>query len=195
VIGVPTLEQVRAWIQVPASAISDEDLTQILDAELGIQTRTCRVPVEDPDAGPISATLDDMTATVLVTGGPANTHYRLSWGDGQNGDVTLDGDGNAAGSHVYANAGTYTASVSDDYGTSLSYAVTVPGNGELNPQAVYPSALARACLRRCQREVAVRAVPLGAFGVEGSEYGPVTLTSWDAEIARLEATYRIPVIA
>lgn len=110
-IDVPDLDAVRAWVQVPATAISDEDLDQIRESELAIQARTCRLP-DDPD------------------------------------------------------------------GT-----------------AEYPAALSRALFRRCQRQVAVRALPLGAFGVEGSEYGPVTLTAWDAEVSRLEATYRIPVIA
>lgn len=110
--GIPDLDQVRAWVGVPTTAISDEDLQQILDAEQQIQARTCRLP-EDT--------------------------------------------------------------------------VEVPG--------VYPAALARALLRRCQREVAVKNLPLGALGVDGTEYGPVRLTSWDAEISRLEATYRIPVVA
>ena len=59
----------------------------------------------------------------------------------------------------------------------------------------YPAALARALLRRCQREVAVKNLPLGALGVDGSEFGPVNLPAWDAEISRLEASYRIPVVA
>jgi hypothetical protein len=110
--GVPDLTQARAWVGVPESAISDEDLQQILDAEQEIQARTCRLPedtVEDP--------------------------------------------------------------------------------------GTYPAALSRALLRRCQREVAVRNLPLGALGGEGSEFGPMTLPSWDAEVSRLEATYRIPVVA
>jgi hypothetical protein len=110
--GVPDLTQVRAWVGVPSTAVSDEDLQQILDAEQAIQARTCRLPedtVEDP--------------------------------------------------------------------------------------GTYPAALARALLRRCQRQVAVRNLPLGALGLEGTEYGPMTLPSWDAEISRLEASYRIPVVA
>jgi hypothetical protein len=114
VIGIPTLEQVRAWCQVPATAVSDEDLQQILDAELGIQARTCRLPT-DPEP-------------------PAE-------------------------------------------------------------EATYPEALARACLRRCQRQVAARAVPLGMVGADGAEYGPVNLPRWDAEIGRLEASYRQVVVA
>jgi hypothetical protein len=109
--GVPDLAQVRAWVGVPPTAVSDEDLQQILDAEQEIQARTCRLPEDTVEA---------------------------------------------------------------------------PGT--------YPAALARALLRRCQREVAVKNLPLGAIGVD-SEYGPVTLSAWDAEIARLEATYRIPVVA
>lgn len=118
--GPPTLEQVRAWIKVPASQLSDEDLQQILDAELAIQARLLR-----------------------VTAGSA-----------------------------------FGASFSDAFGDDD-----------------YPAALSRACLRRCQREVAARNVPLGLVGSEAAEYGQVRLPAWDAEIARLEASYRIPVIA
>lgn len=114
-LDVPTSEQVRAWIKVPATAISDDDLAQILDAELAIQARTCSLP---PDPDPVS-------------GG----------------------------------------------------------------EATYPSALSRACLRRCQREVAARSLPLGILGADSTEYGPITLRAWDAEIVRLEASYRRVVVA
>ena len=113
-IGQPDLAQVRAWVQVPATSISDVDLQQILDSELQVQARTCRLPV-DPDS-----------------------------------------EGN---------------------------------------EATYPAALTRACLRRCQRQVAARAVPLGMVGANATEYGPVSLPRWDAEIGRLEASYRQVVIA
>lgn len=114
-LNVPTDTEVRSWVQVPATAISDDDLSEILAAELAIQARTCRVP-EDPD----------------------------------------------------------------------------PETGE---EAAYPAALSRAVLRRCQREVAAKALPLGILGSEGTEYGPMLLRSWDAEIARLEASYRQVVVA
>ncbi len=113
-IGVPTRDEVRDWIKVPASQLSDEDLTQILAAELDIVARLCRIP-DDPDAA----------------GG----------------------------------------------------------------EATYPPALARSVRRRCQREVAARNIPLGVLGQDGAEFGPLTVPSWDAEIRRLEASYRIPVIA
>ncbi len=114
-LDVPDLAQVRAWIKVPSTAISDQDLEQILDAELAIQARICRVPVDpDPDTG---------------------------------------------------------------------------------DEATYPAALSRSALRRCQREVAARALPLGVLGGDSTEYGPITLRAWDAEITRLEASYRQVVIA
>jgi hypothetical protein len=115
VIGVPTSEEVRSWVQVPATAISDDDLSAILDAELAIQARTCRLP-DDPD----------------------------------------------------------------------------PDTGE---EATYPPPLARSVLRRCQRQIAAKALPLGIVGGESAEYGPLVLRSWDAEIYRLEASYRQVVIA
>lgn len=113
--GIPTLEDVRAWLNVSAGAVSDEDLDQIRLAELGIQARLLDLP-PDPD----------------------------------------------------------------------------PDSGE---EATYPEALARSLLRRCQRQVAARAVPLGALGLEGSEFGPINLPAWDAEISRLEASYLIPVVS
>jgi hypothetical protein len=115
VLNIPTLAEVRAWIQVPASAISDDDLQQILDAEIAIQARVCRLP-DDPD----------------------------------------------------------------------------PETGE---EAAYPDALARSALRRCQRQVAAKALPLGVLGNEGTEYGPLQLRAWDAEISRVEASYRQVVVA
>jgi hypothetical protein len=115
VLDVPTPEQVRAWTRVPASSISDEDLEQILDAELAIQARTCSLP-EDPDP---------------ITGG----------------------------------------------------------------EATYPAALSRAALRRCQRQIAARSLPLGILGADSTEFGPITLRAWDAEIVRLEASYRRVVVA
>lgn len=108
--GFPTLPEVRAWVGVPATSVSDADLQAIIDAESDIQARLCRVP---PD---------------------------------------------------------------------------VEG-------AVYPPALARAILRRCQRQVAARNVPLGVLGSETGEFGVVNLPSWDAEVSRLEASYRIPVVS
>lgn len=113
--GIPTLPQVREWLKVSESAVSDADLDQIRVAELGIQSRILDLP-PDPD----------------------------------------------------------------------------PATGL---EATYPEALARSLLRRCQREVAARAVPLGALGLEGAEFGPINLPAWDAEIGRLEASYLVPVVS
>jgi len=39
----PTIAEVRAWLQVPASAVSDEQLTLVLEAEAAVQGRACRL--------------------------------------------------------------------------------------------------------------------------------------------------------
>ena len=44
------LATLRAWIQVPATVLTDPQLQQVLDAETLLQARACRVPV-DPDTG------------------------------------------------------------------------------------------------------------------------------------------------
>jgi hypothetical protein len=195
VIGVPTLAQVRAWVQVPATVISDEDLQQILDAELAIQARTCRLPT-DPSPGPVVLAVADMTATVTATGGTPGAAYWIAWGDTYSDQVVLDDDGAATAEHTYTEEGQQTAVLYNDAMQVLGYyQFDVPGNGSTAPQATYPEALARACLRRCQRQVAARAVPLGMLGADSTEYGPVTMPRWDAEIGRLEASYRQVVVS
>ena len=113
-LGIPDVDEARAWTGVSSSAVPDEDLAAILDAELAIQYRLLSIP-EDPDA-----------------------------------------DGN---------------------------------------EATYPTTLARALLRRVQRHVAAKNVPLGLVGGEANEWSPVGLQSWDAEVQRLEASWLIAVIA
>lgn len=66
-----------------------------------------------------------------------------------------------------------------------------PDDGE----AEYPPALVRALLRRCQRQVAARQLPLGLVGDPGGEYGAAYLRTWDPEIRRLEDAYRKAVVA
>jgi hypothetical protein len=38
------LAEVRAWLQVPVSTLSDPQLQQVLDAETLLQARACRLP-------------------------------------------------------------------------------------------------------------------------------------------------------
>ena len=57
-----------------------------------------------------------------------------------------------------------------------------------------PAALVQALYRRCARQVSARSLPLGYLN-DIAEYGPVKLSSYDAEIERLEAPYRIVAIA
>jgi hypothetical protein len=47
----PTLAEVRAWLQTPATAIDDAQLGHVLAAELALQAEWLHVP-EDPDAFP-----------------------------------------------------------------------------------------------------------------------------------------------
>lgn len=54
--------------------------------------------------------------------------------------------------------------------------------------------LIQALYRRASRHVAARNVPLGLVGAD-AEFGGVRLGAADAEIERLEAPYRPPVVA
>jgi hypothetical protein len=61
--------------------------------------------------------------------------------------------------------------------------------------AVYPLPLARALLRRVQCHLARKNLPLGMVGGDATEWSPVSLQSWDAEVQRIESSYSIPVVA
>jgi hypothetical protein len=61
-IGIPTPEQTRAWVGLTTAQVSDEDLTQILDAEQRIQTRICELP-DDADG---TAVYPDPLARALL---------------------------------------------------------------------------------------------------------------------------------
>lgn len=59
----------------------------------------------------------------------------------------------------------------------------------------YPVSLAQAMLRRCAREIAGRQLPLGLTADTSGEYAPVRLPSFDVEIERLEAPWRVIAVA
>lgn len=59
----------------------------------------------------------------------------------------------------------------------------------------YPEALAQALLRRVQREVAARNLPLGMVGLDAAEYGPQRLPYLDALVEEHERAYRRQVLA
>lgn len=40
----PPIADVRAWVKVPATVVSDEQLQQVIDAEALLQSRMCTVP-------------------------------------------------------------------------------------------------------------------------------------------------------
>ena len=62
------------------------------------------------------------------------------------------------------------------------------------PDDTRPAALDQAIYRRCARQVAARSLPLGYLN-DVAEFGPVKLSSYDAEVERLEAPYRVVAIA
>jgi len=59
----------------------------------------------------------------------------------------------------------------------------------------YPDALAQALLRRVQREVAARNLPLGMVGLDAAEYGPTRLPYLDSLVEEHERAYRVQVLA
>lgn len=63
-----------------------------------------------------------------------------------------------------------------------------------DPAADTPAPLAQAIIRRCQREVAARNLPLGMVGID-SEYGAQRLPQYDAIVDDLERPYRKQVLA
>lgn len=60
------------------------------------------------------------------------------------------------------------------------------------PTGMRPPPLTQALMRRVAREVAARDQALGF--VQDAEFGPVRLSSWDAEITRLERPYQRQVL-
>ena len=68
---------------------------------------------------------------------------------------------------------------------------TDPDTGD----CVMPEPLARALIRRVQRQIAVRNIPLAWASDVAAEYGPLMVPAWDSEVARLESSYRRHVIA
>lgn len=102
----PTLDEVRAWIQVPATVLDDVQLQNVLDGETAIQAAVCSVPV-DPEP--------------------------------------------------------------------------------------LPAELVQALYRRVARVVRLRSLPTGMVG-DSDEFGPIQAARRDAEIDRLEAVHRVPVL-
>jgi hypothetical protein len=104
-MAVPTTDDVRAWVNVPKTSVTDAQLEQVIAAERQNQRDACTVPALDAD---------------------------------------------------------------------------------------YPEVLAQSLYRRVARHLAGRQVPLGVVG-DGSEYGPASLATFDAEVERLEGPRRMVV--
>lgn len=107
-----TVDEVRAYIRVPATAVSDADLTRMMETAGADVVARCRWPGMDDEALP----------------------------------------------------------------------------------QVAPDALVQSWLRRIQREVTARNLPLGLVGLDSGEYGPQRLPAWDALIEEHERGYRRMVL-
>lgn len=57
-----------------------------------------------------------------------------------------------------------------------------------------PASLDQALLRRVQREIAARNLPLGMVGLDAMEYGPEALSRYDALVDEHERAYRRVVL-
>lgn len=103
---LPDLAAVRAYVRVPTTALSDEDLQRMMDTAQADQAARCTIPTDD-----------------------------------------------------------------------------------------VPAPLAQAFLRRVQREIAARNLPLGMVGLDAGEYGPERLPHFDALVEEHERAYRTQVLA
>ena|SRR5690348_10135275 len=58
-MAVPTLAEVRARLQLTVARIPDDELQDVLDAEVELQAKVCRIPVDptDPPADAFPASL------------------------------------------------------------------------------------------------------------------------------------------
>jgi len=78
------------------------------------------------------------------------------------------------------------AACSDDQATRCAWDDN--GTGER------PATLDQALLRRVQREIAARNLPLGMVGLDAMEYGPEALSRYDALVDEHERAYRRVVL-
>jgi hypothetical protein len=111
-------------------------------------------------------------------------------------------DGQPTVAEVRAWIGLSTAQVSDEdldailtAETAIQQRLCELPTDDATPGVVYPPPLARALYRRVQCHLARKNLPLGMVGGDATEWSPVSLQSWDAEVSRLESSYLIPVVA
>jgi hypothetical protein len=196
VANVPTLEQVRAYVRVPASALSDEDLARMRASALGDQGARCLWSGLDH---PVLLAVNVQTAVVAVSYPEPGLAMRVNWGDGSEGFLTAPPDGGQAqATRTYSGGGSYAITVypvpASPSGERIGTAYVVIPSTVPAYDITYPDALAQAMLRRVQREIAARNLPLGMVGLE-AEYGPANIPAYDALVEHHEAPYRRQVLA
>lgn len=136
---------VRKWLrdnaQPPANDAAELDR---VCAQTETHVQRCRPEFYiDPDAtgGTVTLTVDDLTATVTLTGGTPGARYAVAWGDTYSDQVILDDAGAGEVDHTYAAAGTYQAVAFNDTANVVgTYRFTVPGSGTVTPQPYAPDA-------------------------------------------------------
>lgn len=191
---IPDLDTVRGYVRVPASSLSDEDLERMRLACLADQAARCMW--FGALGAAITLAVDDMTATLAVHSGLPGRGYVVNWGDGTAPvTATADDAGAASVAYVYPRVGDWAIWVRDAAtGDTLgAVTVTVPGQSAA-VDVSFPDALAQALLRRVQREIAARNLPLGMVGLE-AEYGPANIPAFDALIEHHEHAFRRVVLA
>jgi len=85
--------------------------------------------------------------------------------------------------------------LSDDDLERMLYACAGDQSQRCRWSEPYPDALAQGLLRRIQREVAARNLPLGMVGLDAAEYGPQRLPFLDSLVEEHERGYRRVVLA
>ena len=197
---LPTLDEVRAWIQVPASVLPDDQLRVVVDAEATLIEASCRVAVLPADALDLAVAVTGPTAWSDYSGILPESAVRFV---GDEAAVRAATVYEVQGIHASQAGGLYASGVrvvpsqvADAIVAGTPYAVSplLPRDVTLHGLADggYAPPLVQSLYRRVAREVAARGVPLGMIGAD-AEYGPARLSRWDAEVDRLEGPYRVLV--
>jgi hypothetical protein len=88
-----------------------------------------------------------------------------------------------------------TTALSDADLTRIYNAATDDQTNRCRISEPFPDALAQAFMRRIQREIAARNLPLGVIGADAAEYAPTRVPMFDALIEAHELPYRLVVLA
>lgn len=88
-----------------------------------------------------------------------------------------------------------TTALSDADLARIYYAALEDQTSRCQIPEPFPDTLGQAFLRRIQREIAARNLPLGMLGADASEYTPVRVPAYDALVEDHERPFRLVVLA